>query len=192
MKKLHAHEIAAMSREEVLRTLATAGGVPEASRRLAEITLAGPTITEGSGAAARRAHALQPALRSRWRSPMRNAVKRLMAWLRREAYVRQVVEECAKRAYLDGHKEGLGGVAGLRAGQGQGHRIGYEIGLAHGELWAQASPRLAAHGVGDGGEPMTPTRSPRSRRGSCTDAHAHRAHRQADPPRAAVGPLGGR
>jgi hypothetical protein len=45
MKKLHAHEIAAMSREEVLRTLATAEGVPEESRRLAEITLAGPVIT---------------------------------------------------------------------------------------------------------------------------------------------------
>lgn len=44
-KQLHAHEIAAMSREEVLRTLASAGGVPEASRRLAEITLAGPVIT---------------------------------------------------------------------------------------------------------------------------------------------------
>lgn len=45
MKKLHAHQIAAMSREEVLRTLATADGVPEASRRLAEITLEGPVIT---------------------------------------------------------------------------------------------------------------------------------------------------
>lgn len=45
MKKLHAHQIAAMSREEVLRTLATAAGVPEASRRMAEIMLAGPVIT---------------------------------------------------------------------------------------------------------------------------------------------------
>lgn len=45
MKKLHAHEIAAMSREEVLRALATAAGVPEAARRTAEIALAGPVIT---------------------------------------------------------------------------------------------------------------------------------------------------
>jgi hypothetical protein len=45
VKKLHAHEIAAMSREEALRTLATAAGVPEDSRRMAEITLAGPAVS---------------------------------------------------------------------------------------------------------------------------------------------------
>lgn len=45
LKKLHAHEIAAMSREEVLRTLASAQGVPDESRRLAEISLAGPEIS---------------------------------------------------------------------------------------------------------------------------------------------------
>lgn len=45
MKKLHAHEIAAMTREDVLRTLATAEGVPEESRRMAELMLAGPEIT---------------------------------------------------------------------------------------------------------------------------------------------------
>jgi hypothetical protein len=45
LKQVHAHEITAMSREEVLRTLTTAKGVPEASRRMAELMLAGPVIT---------------------------------------------------------------------------------------------------------------------------------------------------
>lgn len=45
MKELHAHEIDRMSREEVLRTLATAHGVDPRSRRMAELMLAGPPIT---------------------------------------------------------------------------------------------------------------------------------------------------
>lgn len=77
---------------------------------------------------------------------------RLLAWLRREAYVRQVVEECTKRAYLDGHNAGVASVleahhasvaAARESAQAYGELIGRQI-LAH-EL-------ELAHGVGDGGE----------------------------------------
>lgn len=91
---------------------------------------------------------------------MRDLFKRLEAWLRREAYVREVVEECTKNAYLDGHKEGLatGQSQGFELGQVEGRRIGYEIGLAHGELMGRdklAAEIQIAHGIGGGEREMT-------------------------------------
>lgn len=49
---------------------------------------------------------------------------RLLAWLRREEYVRAVVAEAVKLAYLEGQKEG----------SSAGYLVGYQVGRAHGEL----------------------------------------------------------
>lgn len=71
--------------------------------------------------------------------------RRAEAWLRREAYVRAAVEAAAKRAFLEGHDSG--------------QRVGYQVGLAHGELKGRrdlATELETAHGVGGGEMEMTP------------------------------------
>lgn len=76
---------------------------------------------------------------------MKKLLARLQAWLRRESYVRAVVAEAAKNAYIEGHK----------AAFGEGYRGGYEVGRAHGELIGREALALElqqAHGIVDGGE----------------------------------------
>jgi hypothetical protein len=71
--------------------------------------------------------------------------RRAEAWLRRDAYVQAVVCEATRRAYLEGHAEGLM----------VGQRAGYQVGHAHGELagrLALATELQIAHGVDVGGE----------------------------------------
>lgn len=59
MSEITADKALGMSRAEALRVLATADGVPEKDRRLAELMLAGPDITvEDELSARRRTHAL--------------------------------------------------------------------------------------------------------------------------------------
>lgn len=77
---------------------------------------------------------------------------RALAWLRRDAYVKAVVEAVAKQAYIDGHNAGVASVLeshhaavaqARECAQAYGELIGRQI-LAH-EL-------ELAHGIGEGGE----------------------------------------
>lgn len=83
---------------------------------------------------------IEAAIAARW--------ARALAWLRREAYVKALVQEVAKKAFLDGHAAAMETihpqVADARA-----------CALAYGELLgrqALAHELQVAHGVGEGGE----------------------------------------
>lgn len=79
-------------------------------------------------------------MRSRW--------IRLLAWLRREAYVKAVVEEVAKKAYIDGHTAAMETIH-QQVAEVRAHA------MAYGELLgrqALAHELQVAHGVGEGGE----------------------------------------
>lgn len=73
---------------------------------------------------------------------------RALAWLRREAYVKALVEAVAKKAFIDGHNAAMETI----------HQANAEVrahALAYGELLgrqALAHELQVAHGVGEGGE----------------------------------------
>lgn len=60
MNELTEKGAAAMSREQALRTMATAAGVPEGDRRMAQIMLAGPEIGSADQALLAKRHRMLP------------------------------------------------------------------------------------------------------------------------------------